>query len=186
VPIAFGIWAIAPDAVGLAGDGYADAAPVLRVLIFVLIPIFLDFPVGSLLNAADKQSTKTAVMGVTMVINVVANAILIPMYGTMGAAFSAVISFFFLFFGGVYFVPTILPSYRSGRLARVVGPIVLCGLVMGLVCAALRPYLSYVLVVPIGGVAYVALLFATKSIPKHHLDHALAILRRNRAPDVSS
>ena len=77
VPITFGIWAIANDAVLLAGEGYRDAGPVLSLLIFVLIPIFLDFPVGSLLNAANKQIIKTTIMGITMVINVLLNLLFI-------------------------------------------------------------------------------------------------------------
>ena len=44
-PIVFGLCAIAPEAILLAGDGYAGiATAVLQVLVFVLIPIFLDFP----------------------------------------------------------------------------------------------------------------------------------------------
>lgn len=177
-PISFGIWAIAPDAVNLAGEGYESAAPVLQILVFALIPIFLDFPVGSLLNAADRQLTKTAIMGVTMIINVVCNAILIPGYGTIGAAWSAVISFTFLWIAGMYFVPRVISRYRYSDLFKRVTPIVLSAFAMGLLAAYLRPMLGYVLVIPIAGIAYVVLLLLTKSVPEQHLKHAVALLRR--------
>ena len=95
VPIAFGLWAVAPEAVQLAGSEYAASAIVLQSLVFVLIPIFLDFPVGSLLNAADRQSTKTWLMGITMVINIILNALFIPQFGIVGAAYAALVSFSF-------------------------------------------------------------------------------------------
>ncbi len=181
VPISFGLFAIAPDAVALAGEGYDDAVPVLQALIFVLIPIFLDFPVGSLLNAADRQGTKTAIMGVTMVLNVILNALLIPMFGVIGAAYAALASFLFLFFGGLHFVSEIIPDYSIRAFFRTVIPIVFSGLVMGAAAYALRPIIGYVLTIPVAGVAYVAMLFATRSVRTTHLQSAMRILRRKPA-----
>lgn len=181
VPIAFGLFAIAPDAVALAGEGYDEAVPVLQALIFVLIPIFLDFPVGSLLNAADRQGTKTAIMGVTMVLNVVMNAIFIPMFGVIGAAYAALISFTFLLLGGMYYVSDIIPGYSIRSFLKTVFPIILSGLVMGAVAYALRPIVGFVLTIPVGGVVYVAMLFATRSVRTTHIQSALSLLKRKPA-----
>lgn len=177
-PISFGLWAVAGDAIALAGDGYANAAPVLAVLIFVLIPIFLDFPVGSLLNAANRQATKTAVMGVTMVINVLLNLALIPAFGILGAAYSAVASFVFLFAAGFWFVPRIIPAYGFPRLLRTVVPIVFSGAVMGLAARMLLPFAGFLLVLPVSAVVYAAMLFVTKSVRTQHLASALRLIRR--------
>ena len=177
-PIAFGLWAVAGDAIALAGKGYTDAGPVLAVLIFVLIPIFLDFPVGSLLNAANKQATKTAVMGATMVINVLCNLILIPAFGLLGAAYSAVISFMFLFCAGFWFVPRVIPSYGFERLLRTVVPIIFSAAAMGIATRLIRPYSGFYLALPIAVVLYVAMLALTKSIRTQHLASASRLIRR--------
>ncbi|NBS41055.1 flippase [bacterium] len=180
-PIAFGLWAVASDAVALAGHGYADAAPVLSILIFVLIPIFLDFPVGSLLNASDRQATKMAVMGVTMVINFALNAILVPRFGIIGAAWAGVVSFTFLFVAGFFFVARVIPRYGFVELGKTAVPIIFSGLVMGILAHLLRPVLGFVLVIPVAAVAYVVMLLLTRSLRDAHVQKILSVLRRKPA-----
>ncbi len=177
-PIAFGLWALASDAVALAGQGYAGAAPVLSILIFVLIPIFLDFPVGSLLNASNRQTTKMAIMGVTMVMNLILNAVLIPWLGIMGAAWAGLVSFTFLFVAGFYFISRVIPGYGFSGLAKTAVPILFSGLVMGMATRTLRPFLGFVLVIPVSALIYGAMLALTRSFPKEHFQKILSIVRR--------
>ena len=181
-PIVFGIWAIAPDVVLLAGENYAASGAVLATLIFVLLPIFLDFPIGSLLNAADRQSTKTVIMGITMIINITLNVLFIPEFGVIGAAYSALGSFCFLFFAGLYFVPQIVSGYKISGLFRVVLPIFFSGAVMGLIAFSLRPIIGFILVIPIAAIVYVGMLLTTRSIRVTHLSKALQLF--SRKPDL--
>jgi O-antigen/teichoic acid export membrane protein len=88
----------------LYGEKYAGSIPALMVLPWVLIPIFLDFPIGSLLNSTRRAHLKTAAMGIAMVVNVILNFLLVPPYGPVGAAWAGVISFWILFFVGWWFV----------------------------------------------------------------------------------
>ena len=178
VPISFGLFAVAPDAVALAGEGYEGAVPILQVLIFVLIPIFLDFPVGSLLNAAGRQGTKTTIMGITMLINILLNALLIPRYGVMGAAYSAIASFTFLLFGGLHFVSQVIPTYSMRLFFRTTASIFGCGAAMGIVAVVLRPFLGFILVIPLAAICYVAMLFLTRSVRTVHLKNAFNRFRR--------
>ncbi len=163
-PIVFGLYAVAPEAIALAGEGYEQATVVLQVLVFVLIPIFLDFPIGSLLNACGKQSIKTAIMGVTMVINIVLNAILIPKIGILGAAYAALASFIFMFGAGLFYIPTVLPSFSFGRLLRTILPMYLVGGVMLVVVTALKPIIGWIPVVLVGGAVYLVGLVLTGSL----------------------
>lgn len=87
----------------LYGARYAGSIPTLLVLPWVLIPIFLDFPIGSLLNSTRRAHLKTVAMGIAMVINVILNFILVPPYGPVGAAWAGVVSFWALFFIGWWF-----------------------------------------------------------------------------------
>jgi len=173
-PIVFGLWAIAPDVVGLAGEGYTAAAPVLATLVFVLIPIFLDFPVGSLLNAADRQKTKTTIMGITLVINATLNVIFIPIFGIIGAAYAALISFSFLFLVGLSFVSKIIKGYRYRNFLRTIIPIFFSAAIMGLVTIWLRDEFGFILAIPIAAVIYMFLLFVTGSVTKQQ---ALSLIR---------
>ncbi len=103
-PITAGLSALAPKIIPLLyGQEFYGAIPAFQVLPWVLLPIFLDFPIGSLLNATNRAHLKTGAMVGTMVINVVANLILVPLYGPVGAAWAGVISFWTLYLVGAWF-----------------------------------------------------------------------------------
>ncbi|KAA0206918.1 flippase [Candidatus Uhrbacteria bacterium] len=88
----------------LYGPRYEGSIPALMVLPWVLVPIFLDFPIGSLLNSTHRAHLKTAAMGMAMVINVILNILLVPPLGPVGAAWAGVVSFWGLFLIGWWYV----------------------------------------------------------------------------------
>jgi O-antigen/teichoic acid export membrane protein len=102
VPLAVGLSAFSSLIPQVFGRSYESAVPILQVLSWVLIPIFWDFPLGSLLNATHRAHLKTASMGVAMVVNVIANAFLVPHYGGVGASYAAIVSFVILGLLGLY------------------------------------------------------------------------------------
>lgn len=102
LPLAAGIAVLAGPIVRLVyGPAFAGAILPLRLLIISLIFAFLYWPAGSLLNAADRQAENTAVMGVTMISNVLLNFALVPYFGAVGAAIAALAGNCLLFLGAV-------------------------------------------------------------------------------------
>ncbi|MBI2476973.1 flippase, partial [Candidatus Uhrbacteria bacterium] len=163
-PIVFGLWAIADALIpAIYSDAYVDAVLPFRTLIFVLVLIFLDFPIGALLNADDHQRLKTAIMGGTMIVNVVANIVLIPRFGVVGACMAAVIAFIFLYGAGLYALHALL-HYDIKRVLRIVGPVLLCGVLMALVVLLVKPLVGWITSIPIGAAVYVAGLLLTHAI----------------------
>ncbi len=103
-PIASGLSAMAPRLISaLYGDAYINSIPAMQVLPWVLLPIFIDFPVGALLNGSHRAHLKTSAMVATMIINAILNYLLIPYYGPLGAAWAGVFSFWFLLVAGFIF-----------------------------------------------------------------------------------
>lgn len=94
----------------LYGTDFLAAISILSILAWVLPPIFLDFPVGSYLNATNRAQQKTVSMGVTMVVNAVCNALLVPVLGGAGAAWSALISFTILLLVSGWYARTVFFS----------------------------------------------------------------------------
>jgi O-antigen/teichoic acid export membrane protein len=177
-PIVFGIFALAPEIIDFFyGSDFAGAAPVLGVLIFVLLFIFLDFPLGSLLNATGRQAVKTGLMGGAMVINVVGNLWLVPEYGIMGAAIAALFTFVFLFGGGWVAVARITGA-RFGELVKATGGFFIAGAAMAVVVIFLKEYLYWILTIPVGAIVYMGLAFATKTLTVDHLKEARNLIRR--------
>lgn len=105
----------------LYGPRYLGSVPTLMVLPWVLIPIFLDFPIGSLLNSTHRAHLKTTSMGIAMAVNVILNFLLVPPYGAVGAAWAGVVSFWVLFLVGWWFV-------RHDMALQWFGPLFLRGL----------------------------------------------------------
>ena len=175
-PIVLGIFSIAPELIdAFYGPSFADAVVPLMILIFVLIPIFLDFPIGSLLNATDRQMTKTIIGGFTMLINVVANVVLIPMYGVSGAAIAGLISFTFLFvIDWVFAKDSVRISVMD--IGKTTGRIFASAVVMALVVMLIKPYVHFTLAVPVGAIVYVACLIASGAVNRSHWDHVKRLL----------
>ena len=112
-PIVAGLSALAPNLITMIyGDKYLNSIPVMQILPWVLLPIFLDFPIGALLNGSNRAHLKTITMVSTMFLNFGLNFILIPRYGSVGAGIAGVVSFWFLFIMGAYFVRNDLGSIR--------------------------------------------------------------------------
>ncbi|MEK7108337.1 MAG: polysaccharide biosynthesis C-terminal domain-containing protein, partial [Patescibacteria group bacterium] len=168
VPIIFGVFSVADLIVPLIyGGDYAASILPLQILIFALLFIFLDFPIGSLLNADDRQMTKTIIMGQTMVINLVANLILIPRFGVAGASVATMASFIWLLGASFVAMQKTVP-YRLRRLLVTVGPILFSGIVMAAVVFLTKPFLGLA-VIPVGGIVYIAGLFLLGSLSRHDL-----------------
>ncbi len=101
-PLSAGLSGFAPRLVPfLFGEEFFGAIGAMAVLPWVLLPIFMDFPVGSFLNASHRAHLKTAAMLGTMVVNVVLNALLVPSMGPVGAAWAGVFSFWCLYAFGM-------------------------------------------------------------------------------------
>ncbi len=173
-PIVFGIWALAePIVVTFSSEEFIDAVPVLRTMIFVLYFVFLDFPIGSLLNATNRQATKTAIMGVSMLVNIALNVILIPMIGIMGAAIAALCSLGLLFvLDWVFSQKTV--RVRIFEFLSITWGILLAGLLMAFIVSSLSDSVHFVALIPLGAIIFFAVLILTKSIDIRKI-HAILI-----------
>ncbi|MBI5370245.1 flippase [Candidatus Uhrbacteria bacterium] len=161
-PLVLGLWLIANQAVVLAGSAYRASGPVLSLLVFVLIPIFLDFPIGSLLNAGNRQTTKTIIMGFTMVINILLNAVLVPKIGIQGAAISALLSFSFMFISGLFFIKPVIPAFRFGPSLFDAVRFGISGLFMVMVGRLLMPIIGWMAIIPVCVAVYIIALVLTR------------------------
>ncbi|MFA4954516.1 MAG: flippase [Patescibacteria group bacterium] len=138
-----GLSALAPRIIPLAyGDKFLAAIEPFRILPWVLLPIFMDFPIGSLLNATHRAHQKTIAMVATMLLNVGLNLILVPSYGPLGAAWAGLVSFTLLFLIGVWF------TRRDGGWLTM-GSIVLRALVAAGLAWTVWKYLGDVLPFPV-------------------------------------
>ncbi len=74
------------------GVEYEPAISIFHQLVFVLVFVFNNFLVGTLLNASNKQFVTTIAAGICAAVNVTLNLFLIPEYGAAGAAIATIIT----------------------------------------------------------------------------------------------
>ena len=86
LPISIGTIAAADKIILLFSSGFSDAILPLKISIAAVFFIFLGYPIGSLLNACDRQKALTINMFAVLLLSIVLNVLLIPRYGVTGAS----------------------------------------------------------------------------------------------------
>ncbi|HOO90901.1 MAG TPA: flippase [Syntrophales bacterium] len=92
LPIGVGMFLLAPRLILFVfGEGFENATPALRILIWAEVFVFLNYLGGHLLNMIDRQKHYTVIIGVTVLFNIILNLLLIPSYHHIGAAAATLI-----------------------------------------------------------------------------------------------
>lgn len=163
MPIAFGVLVLAEPFITLIyGEEYRPAILALQIMIFSVIFIFIQFPVGSLLNAANRQSTNSLMMGLAMVINIIANLILIPRLSFTGAAIANLLTLSFLFFSTFIAARSTVKIDLLRFTTRAV-KILLSAVVMSTTLYFLQSWSLFILV-PLGALIYFLVLFTVRGL----------------------
>lgn len=105
MPLVVGAVVLGQDIIfAIYGPAYGPSVLALQILIVTLISVFLDFPLGSVLNASDRQIIQTKLMGLAMLVSIGLNLLLIPHMSFLGAVIASLVSHFVLFVGGIFAV----------------------------------------------------------------------------------
>lgn len=159
VPLAIGVFALAhPFATKLFGKSYSEAIVALRIMICALPLVFLNFPVGSFLNATNRQIWNTVNLGIAVIVSIVLNVVLQPRFSYNGAAIAVLASYTVLFTLGIFQVRrvTILSARNIGLpLMKTVFASAIMAVPLVLLQNTFSPYF---LVIP-AGMIYIAALF---------------------------
>lgn len=154
LPMLWGIYQLSDIVIlNFYGNEYAESVTVLKTLIFGLIFIFLNFPLGSLLAACDKQNINTTFIGLTMVINIIANIILIPRFSYLGAAYAFLISHGFLFISSFIYAHWLI-SINKLNLSWIFIRLLLATYIMGIFVSYVKSEISWVLSIFVGATIY--------------------------------
>lgn len=158
VPIIVGAVVLADKIILLFKEGYSDAVLPLQISIISLFFIFINFPIGSLLNACDKQGKNTLNMAIVTIISVALNFLLIPQLQAVGASITVLVTNILMFVLGIFWIKKII-VYRARKNWLILGKVLLASAIMGLVIMAGKTYLNVFLVTVLGGLIYFAFLY---------------------------
>lgn len=178
-PISAGIMILADKIMLLFKSDYNDAILPLQVIMFSLVFIFLNFPVGSLLNACDKQKINTINMAVGLALSVVMNLLLIPKLQATGASITVVITNLVMFVMGMYWVPKIIP-YRPKKIMVIFYKTIISTLIMALTAYFLKPFLNIFIVIFISGIIYLLIMFIVGGFRKEDVTSILESFKKTK------
>jgi O-antigen/teichoic acid export membrane protein len=168
VPIIFGTIVLADKIIMLFNSAYSEAILPLQIIIIALLFIFLNYPIGSLLNACDRQKKNTFNMGLTVVLSVALNLILIPLFQAVGAAITVLVSNMFMFFLGLYYSSQIMDLKLKSNILVLLKTLAAATIMASLVYI-LKGYLHIIFLVLIAIVVYFLFIFIFRAIKKEDL-----------------
>lgn len=169
LPLAFGTIIMADKVVGIFfGQDYLPSVIPLQILMTSMIFVFLCFPIGSLLNACNKQSRNTINTGIVALFSFIANLILIPWLGYNGSALANLLSYLLLFILGIVVVQKIIDYDKKFLLITLIKALLAC-ILMCTVIIMLKESLYFIIVIFLGALvyaicAYLLKLFSVKLI----------------------
>lgn len=148
---------------------YLPSVPIMMALAWCLIPAFLDYPVGALLNAARRQNVQTVLMGIVMALSIALNLILIPRFGAIGAAVAAISGNSILFIGGLAYAAKMVEIPWKRLLFSFLRIAVASAAMAGVVGFA-NGRVSVYVAIGMGVLVYVGALFIAREIGKPEVE----------------
>jgi O-antigen/teichoic acid export membrane protein len=171
VPLAFGTISLADKIIlSLYTSEYQPSILTLQIFILAVIPIFLSYPVGSILNSCDKQAINTMNLGITMILNIILNIILIPRYHHYGAALAALISLTAMFILNLLWIPKIIKVNWKFLLVKFLKTL-FAALLMFITIIYLKQLVNFGILIILGALIYTAVMYLIKGFTKADLQY---------------
>lgn len=157
IPIIFGVIAISSDVVLLMGAEKEAVWP-LRVIMLSLFFIFLNFPVGSLLNACDRQKRNTFNMTIVTISSIALNLVFIPLWQAVGASLTVLLTNILLLSLGLRASRSLI-KYRIKDSFKILSKVILASLIMVSIAFLIKEVIHLYLAVIIAGLVYFIILY---------------------------
>jgi O-antigen/teichoic acid export membrane protein len=180
VPLACGTAVFIEPIVQRFLPSFAASAPILEVLIFSVILSFVNNIHLTVLNATHHQTAQTILIGATLVFSVVVNSILIPHYGTIGAALTAIISSGLITVVGYLFTQR-LSKFSHRDFFKLCAQIAIPGCLMyigGFFLLKVNLFIA----LAIGVIIYLAGILVTGGLDKNFIQHCISKFRSSVPP----
>jgi O-antigen/teichoic acid export membrane protein len=179
LPIIVGVIVLANKIVLLFKTGYDGAILPLQISIASLFFIFLNFPIGSLLNACDAQKKNTRNMAIVTIISVLINLALIPYWQAIGASLTVLLTNFLMFILGVLSVKKII-AYRLRKNLQTFLKVIAASVIMGLIIMAGKLYLNIFIVTVLGAAIYFGCLFLFNGFSREDIKSVVKSFKRDK------
>ena len=175
LPLAVGITLLADRFILLFyGQAFENSIIVLQILAWDVLLIYTYGPLGTTLVAIDKQNQLAVATGLSALINVILNLILIPPFSYVGAAVATIITETALFGMYFYFVSKYL--YRLPLHKLIVSPVISCTAMA--IFIHFCNEINLALVIIAASVIYFVVLYLSKGLSSEDIELLKQLIRR--------
>ncbi len=157
------------------GKEYIKTVPALKILVFALIFIFVNYILMNILVAIDRQKISAIVAGTCVFVNITLNLCLIPYYGYLGAGTATVITEIALFTLSLYFVAKYV--CRVNIVVLFIKPLISV-IIMGAFIVLILTKLHLVLVIFLSALIYFSSLLVLRFFTKDDKVILLHLIRK--------
>jgi len=188
LPIIFGTIMLADEIVSVFKHDYSEAVLPLQITIIALFFIFINFPIGSLLNACDRQRRNTFNMLIVMLVSIGLNLVLIPIFKTTGASLTVLLTNFLMFILGIVWVKKII-VYSPKKNLIVFAKALLAAGIMAVGIYYFKSWLNIFVVTLMSMILYFGLIYLLGGFQKADILYIIKSFRKpnsNRAAEVVS
>lgn len=174
LPMAVGIMMLASRFILLFyGQAFENSIIALQILAWDVLLMFMYMPVAFILVSMNKQNKMAIVAGITALINVILNLILIPHFSYVGAASATIISEIVLF--GVYFYLVSNYLTRLPLHKLIISPLIACAVMA--VFIHLCSGINLAALVIVAAVIYFVVLYLAKGISREDINLLKQVVR---------
>ena len=174
LPVAAAVCLLArPIIVLIFGEPFEPATPVLQVSIWAAVFLLVNVPNARVLLVDHRQNAAAWLTGISMTTNIIANVILIPIFGIIGAAVARVLA------SGTFFLSIHLYVRANILRSRILPLLPRPLLATAIMVLAMWPVRNTALVVPIlvGVVTYAAAAAILRVVPAGDMVYWRQVLR---------
>ncbi len=180
LPIIFGTIMLADEIVSVFKHDYSEAVLPLQITILALFFIFVNFPIGSLLNACDKQRRNTFNMLIVTLVSIGLNLLLIPIFKATGASFTVLLTNVLMFVLGIVWVKRII-VYSPKKNLIVFTKSLLAAVIMAVGIFYLKPWCNIFIVTLVAMILYFALIYLLGGFQKADILYIIKSFRKPKS-----
>jgi O-antigen/teichoic acid export membrane protein len=156
------------------GEAFAPASLAFAILVWDTLLLMYTSLAGNIAQAIRKEGTAARIFAAEAVLNLALNLIVIPRYGMVGAAVTTIAT---ELAGTLLFYRFFRREFGAGLNFRYTMRMVLAAAIMGIVVYVLHDQ-SMLLVIPVGGIAYILAIAITKALTADEQELILKGFRR--------
>ncbi len=176
LPIIGGVIALDDKIIEIFKAGNEAIWP-LRISILALFFIFVNFPIGSLLNACDRQRKNLLFMAFVTITSVIANLFLIPRFEAIGASITVLVTNAIMFILGILEARKII-NYSPRKNLITLGKSLWAAAVMTMIVFYGKSYMPILFATILGGILYFIFLYLVGGFKKQDIQSIVSSFKR--------